>query len=79
MSDQAIDFTKSRDNTFYDGPQTTHVSFADPYCPTLRETLVKTSVAQAIEHRDVGTMVVIEGPRFATRAESRCTGSSVPT
>jgi 5'-methylthioadenosine phosphorylase len=54
VSDQAIDFTKSRSNTFYDGPQTTHVSFADPYCPTLRETLV-----------------VIEGPRFSTVAESR--------
>ena len=33
ICDQAIDFTKSRDNTFYDGPQTTHVSFADPYAP----------------------------------------------
>jgi 5'-methylthioadenosine phosphorylase len=74
ICDQAIDFTKSRDNTFYDGPQTTHVSFADPYCPTLRETLVETSVAQSIEHRDVGTMVVIEGPRFATRAESKMYG-----
>jgi 5'-methylthioadenosine phosphorylase len=71
ICDQAIDFTKSRDNTFYDGPQTTHVSFADPYCPTLRATLVETSVSQRIGHRDVGTMVVIEGPRFATRAESK--------
>jgi len=43
ISDQAIDFTKSRSNTFYDGPQTTHVSFADPYCPTLRETLIETA------------------------------------
>ena len=71
VSDQAIDFTKSRSNTFYDGPQTTHVSFADPYCPTLRETLVKTAASQGIEHRDGGTMVVIEGPRFSTVAESR--------
>ena len=71
ISDQAIDFTKSRANTFYDGPQTTHVSFADPYCPTLRETLVKTAASQGIEHRDGGTMVVIEGPRFSTKAESK--------
>jgi 5'-methylthioadenosine phosphorylase len=71
ISDQAIDLTKSRANTFYDGPQTTHVSFADPYCPTLRETLVKTAASQGIEHRDGGTMVVIEGPRFSTKAESR--------
>ncbi|MGH2679551.1 MAG: S-methyl-5'-thioadenosine phosphorylase [Actinomycetota bacterium] len=71
VSDQAIDFTKSRPNTFYDGPQTTHISFADPYCPTLREALVKTAASQGIAHRDGGTMVVIEGPRFSTAAESR--------
>jgi 5'-methylthioadenosine phosphorylase len=71
VCDQAIDFTKSRPNTFYDGPKTTHVSFADPYCPTLRETLVKTAASQGIEHRDGGTMVVVEGPRFSTRAESK--------
>ena len=74
VCDQAIDFTKSRDNTFYDGPATTHVSFADPYCPTLRETLTKAAASQGIEHRDAGTMVVIEGPRFATRAESKMFG-----
>ena len=74
ICDQAIDFTKSRDNTFYDGPETIHVSFADPYCPTLRETLVKASASQEIEYRDGGTMVVIEGPRFATRAESKMYG-----
>jgi 5'-methylthioadenosine phosphorylase len=71
ISDQAIDFTKTRSNTFYDGPQTTHVSFADPYCPTLRETLVKTAASQGIGYRDGGTMVVVEGPRFSTAAESR--------
>jgi 5'-methylthioadenosine phosphorylase len=71
VCDQAIDFTKSRPTTFYDGPQTTHVSFADPYCPTLREVLVKRAADGAIAHRDGGTMVVIEGPRFSTVAESR--------
>jgi 5'-methylthioadenosine phosphorylase len=70
VCDQAVDFTKNRSNTYYDGPQTTHISFADPYCPVLRETLVKTAAGQGIEHRDGGTMVVIEGPRFSTRAES---------
>jgi len=74
VCDQAIDFTRSRENTFYDGPATTHVSFADPYCPTLRETLTKAAASQGIEHRDAGTMVVIEGPRFATRAESKMYG-----
>jgi 5'-methylthioadenosine phosphorylase len=71
ICDQAIDFTKGRPTTFYDGPQTTHVSFADPYCPTLREVLVESASGGGIPHRDGGTMVVIEGPRFSTKAESR--------
>jgi 5'-methylthioadenosine phosphorylase len=71
VCDQALDFTRGRANTFYDGPQTTHVSFADPYCPTLREVLVKSAAGRSIDHRDGGTMVVIEGPRFSTRAESQ--------
>jgi 5'-methylthioadenosine phosphorylase len=71
VCDQAIDFTRGRTDTFYDGPQTTHVAFADPYCPTLREVLVKSAASRSIEHRDGGTMVVIEGPRFSTRAESQ--------
>jgi len=71
VCDQAIDFTKGRDTTFYDGPTTTHVSFADPYCPVLRSTLVDAAREAAIAHRDGGTMVVIEGPRFSTRAESK--------
>jgi 5'-methylthioadenosine phosphorylase len=71
VCDQAVDFTKSRPTTFYDGPQVTHVSFAEPYCPTLREVLVKSAADAGIAHRDGGTMVVIEGPRFSTTAESR--------
>ena len=71
VSDQAIDFTKSRAYTFFDGPVTTHVSFADPYCPELRAALVSSAGHLGIEHRATITMVVIEGPRFSTRAESR--------
>ena len=71
MCDQAVDFTKNRPTTFYDGPRTTHVSFADPYCPTLREVLVKGAADLGIPSRDGGTMVVIEGPRFSTKAESK--------
>jgi 5'-methylthioadenosine phosphorylase len=71
ISDQAIDFTKGRTTSFYDGPTTVHVSFADPYCPVLREVLVTAAVDLGIEHRAGGTMLVIEGPRFSTRAESK--------
>lgn len=71
VSDQAIDLTRGRDLTFYDGPVTTHVSFADPYCPAMRAVLVSKAKELGIEHRAGGTMVVIEGPRFSTRAESK--------
>ena len=37
MCDQLVDRTSGRVHTYYDGPETTHVSFADPYCPTMRE------------------------------------------
>jgi 5'-methylthioadenosine phosphorylase len=49
---------------------TTHVSFADPYCPTMRGVVVGKARELDIGVHDGGTMVVIEGPRFSTRAES---------
>jgi 5'-methylthioadenosine phosphorylase len=70
VCDQLVDRTRSRPHTFYDGPVTTHVAFADPYCPTMREVAVKEGTELGITVHDGGTMVVIEGPRFSTRAES---------
>jgi 5'-methylthioadenosine phosphorylase len=70
VCDQLVDRTRSRPHTFYDGPVTTHVSFADPYCPTIREHLIATGANLGIRTHERGTMVVIEGPRFSTRAES---------
>jgi 5'-methylthioadenosine phosphorylase len=70
VCDQLVDRTRSRPTTFYDGPDTTHVSFADPYCPTIREVTVAKGRELGIEMHDGGTVVVIEGPRFSTRAES---------
>ena len=71
ICDQPVDRTWGRNDTFYDGPETTHVSFADPYCPELRALALKEAEAQGITAHDGGTMVVIQGPRFSTRAESR--------
>jgi 5'-methylthioadenosine phosphorylase len=68
--DQLVDRTNSRPSTFYDGPVTTHISFADPYCPTLRQVAIAQGIALDIPSHDRGTMVVIQGPRFSTRAES---------
>jgi 5'-methylthioadenosine phosphorylase len=70
VCDQMVDRTRDRPNTFYDGPVTTHVSFADPYCPTMRDVTVARGRELGIPMHDRGTVVVIEGPRFSTRAES---------
>jgi 5'-methylthioadenosine phosphorylase len=71
VCDQFVDRTSGRADTFYDGPETTHVSAADPYCPDLRALLVETAAELGIKARDGGTVVVIQGPRFSTRAESK--------
>jgi 5'-methylthioadenosine phosphorylase len=71
VCDQLVDRTAGRKDTFYDGPVTTHVTFADPYCPELRELAVGTARDQAIPVHERGTVVTIQGPRFSTRAESR--------
>jgi 5'-methylthioadenosine phosphorylase len=71
VCDQFVDRTSGRADTFYDGPETTHVSAADPYCPDLRSLLVETARELGIPVRDGGTVVTIQGPRFSTRAESK--------
>jgi 5'-methylthioadenosine phosphorylase len=71
VCDQFVDRTNGRRDTFYDGPVTTHVSAADPYCPDLRRILVETGTQQELDIRDGGTVVVIQGPRFSTRSESK--------
>jgi 5'-methylthioadenosine phosphorylase len=71
VCDQFVDRTSGRADTFYDGPETTHVSAADPYCPDLRALLVEAARELSIPVVDGGTVVTIQGPRFSTRAESR--------
>ncbi len=71
ICDQIVDRTSGRPDTFYDGPETTHISFADPYCPELRALAVEKAKQLGITVHDGGTMVVIQGPRFSTRAESK--------
>ncbi len=71
VCDQFVNFTSSRENTFYNGPVTTHVSAADPYCSELREVAINTGEELDIPIHRKGTVVVIEGPRFSTRAESK--------
>ena len=68
VPDQLVDRTSGRVQTFHD-TGAVHVSFGDPYCPAGRAAaLAATADWPAV---DGGTMVVIEGPRFSTRAESQ--------
>jgi 5'-methylthioadenosine phosphorylase len=70
--DQFVDRTSGRADTFYDtfddGPM--HVSVADPYDERLRDELVMAARELGITVHDGGTVVVVQGPRFSTRAES---------
>ncbi len=71
VADQIVDRTTGRKDTFYDGPITTHVSFADPYCAQMRPVAIQALRELKIETHATGTIVVIQGPRFSTRAESK--------
>ena len=76
ISDQFVDRTRGRIDTFYDGPVATHVSAADPYCPELREIAIKATEENKIRCHKTGTVVVIQGPRFSTQSESKWFTSS---
>jgi len=70
ICDQFIDQTKTRKDTFFDGPQVAHIEMAYPYCPELRILAINEAKKLKIKTRLKGTVVVIEGPRFSTLADS---------
>lgn len=72
VPDQLVDRTSGREQTFFD-TDAVHVSFADPYCPQLRAAAHEAAVAVPAKPAvvDGGTMAIVEGPRFSTRAESQ--------
>ncbi len=70
VPDQVVDRTSGRAATFFD-TGAVHISFADPYCPDGRAEVLKNAAELGQAPVDGGTMVVINGPRFSTRAESR--------
>ena len=71
VCDQFVDRTSGRAQTFYDGPIVTHLSSTETYDPALRRIAVDVCREHGIEVHDGGTVVVIEGPRFSTKAESK--------
>ena len=69
--DQLVDRTNGRSrDTFFDGGVVGHVSFSDPYCSELGPLAVSAARAAGVTVHDAGTVVVVPGPRFSTRAES---------
>jgi 5'-methylthioadenosine phosphorylase len=69
--DQLVDRTWGRPDTYAEGPVVNHVSFADPYCPELSQVVAATPTVAGLTVHPRGTVVVIQGPRFSTRAESQ--------
>jgi len=68
--DQFVNWTKNRPDTFFNGPVTTHISTAFPYCTRLGKLAKKYAGSLGIRAHTKGTVVVVEGPRFSTAAES---------
>jgi len=71
ITDQFIDRTKKRLDTFYEGGQICHISAADPICPQLHDYFVDHARKLELRVHPSGTYICIEGPRFSTRAESK--------
>jgi 5'-methylthioadenosine phosphorylase len=71
VPDQVVDRTRGRAATFYDAGGAVHLQFADPYCPVGREHALRAARAAGWNPASAGTLVIIDGPRFSTRAESR--------
>lgn len=72
LPDQLVDRTHGRADTYFDADVVRHLPFADPFCPELHD-IARGAVPEAIAG---GTVVVIQGPRFSTRAESRINRAS---
>ncbi|MEO7994073.1 MAG: S-methyl-5'-thioadenosine phosphorylase [bacterium] len=71
ISDQYVDRTNARKDTFYEGPIATHIGQAEPFCPTMRKLAIDAAVEEGIPHHTTGTIVIINGPRFSTKSESK--------
>ena len=71
VCDNALDFTKSRINTFYDTPErgVVHVDFTQPYCPRIRAKVIRCLEKMDVTFHKTGVYVCTEGPRFETAAE----------
>lgn len=66
-----LDFTKSRDTTYFDGPPVTHIDVSQVYCPELRKILIQSSEDVGVKTWHNSVLAATEGPRYETPAEIR--------
>ncbi len=71
IPDQLIDRTRTRVSSFFGEGIVAHIPFADPFCPELSRVLYDSAREIGASVHPKGTFVVMEGPAFSTRAESR--------
>jgi 5'-methylthioadenosine phosphorylase len=71
IPDQLFDRTRLRPSTFFGNGLVAHISFDEPYCPTLSDLVYEAVNKTGATVHKGGTFLVIEGPQFSTKAESR--------
>ncbi|MEZ5478900.1 MAG: S-methyl-5'-thioinosine phosphorylase [Thiolinea sp.] len=71
IPDQIIDYTSSRDHTFFDIglSSVTHIDFSYPYCEELRQALLEAGHKASLSLLDGGVYGATQGPRLETAAE----------
>ena len=74
--DQFLDFTKQRPQSFFDKPNSPliHIDITNPYCPTLRTSMIESAKALNFSIHSHGCYACTEGPRYETEAEVRALG-----
>jgi len=70
IPDQIFDFTRDRKRSFFGNGLVVHISISDPFCPDLSPLVVQATRQSGATTHVGGTFIIIEGPRFSTRAES---------
>ncbi|MCL5037310.1 MAG: S-methyl-5'-thioadenosine phosphorylase [Chloroflexi bacterium] len=71
ICDQFVDRTRGRKDTYYDGPRAVHVSSADMFCSHMMQLTYDRAKEMDLQIHRGGTAVIIQGPRFSSKAESR--------
>jgi len=73
--DQVLDMTRNRESTFYDGSKgVVHIDFTEPYCPEMRNVLLKAGKLSKVGIKNGGTYVAVEGPRLESASEIKSFG-----